>query len=69
MKQVVGGMRRVSCDGPGFPETGGSDDGLQGWQREASDDLGVLMTLSAAFLFSVVAPEYKQQAGGEHALQ
>uniref|UniRef100_A0AAX7VVJ6 Adenylate kinase isoenzyme 6 n=1 Tax=Astatotilapia calliptera TaxID=8154 RepID=A0AAX7VVJ6_ASTCA len=32
--------RVLTCNGPGFPETGGSGDGLRGWQRAASDFLG-----------------------------
>lgn len=30
----------ITCDGPGFSETGGSGDGLQRWLRAANDFLG-----------------------------
>lgn len=30
---MVGGLQVVTRDGPGFPETGESGNGLQGWQR------------------------------------
>lgn len=34
VKLVVGGVRGVTCDGPGIPETGRSGDSLQGDNRE-----------------------------------
>lgn len=34
VKLVVGGVRGVTCDGPGIPETGRSGDSLQGDDRE-----------------------------------
>uniref|UniRef100_A0AAX7VMK4 Paired amphipathic helix protein Sin3a n=1 Tax=Astatotilapia calliptera TaxID=8154 RepID=A0AAX7VMK4_ASTCA len=42
----VGGVQGVTCDGPGFSETGGSER----WHR-------VLITLSTALLFSVVVED------------
>lgn len=49
--QVGGGVQLVACDGLDFSETGGSDNGIQGWQSMIF--LAVLMTLCTAFLFSV----------------
>lgn len=46
-----GGVQLVACDGLDFSETGGSDNGIQGWQSMIF--LAVLMTLCTAFLFSV----------------
>lgn len=51
----------TAVHGPGFPETGGSVDGLHGRQKAVSD-------LWAAFLYSAVVAAHQTQAVREHTL-
>lgn len=51
----------TAVHGPGFPETGGCVDAV-------SDFWAVLITLCAAFLYSVVVAAHQTQAVREHTL-
>lgn len=56
----------TAVHGPGFPETGGSVDGLHDQQK--ADLWAVLITLRAAFLYSAVVAAHQTQAVREHTL-
>lgn len=56
----------TAVHGPGFPETGGSVDGLH--DRQKADLWAVLITLRAAFLYSAVVAAHQTQAVREHTL-
>lgn len=56
----------TAVHGPGFPETGGSVDGLH--DRQKADLWAVLITLCAAFLYSAVVAAHQTQAVREHTL-
>lgn len=70
VKQVVNGVQEVTCDGPGFPATGGSGEGLQGWQRAGNDFFGggVIYPLHSIPVLSSGPCIPNTQAAGEHAL-